>query len=324
MADEPTWKTALLSSGLPLEYEAARLLASKGFHVRWGLQYAPRDSAGVTDSSVDLHARSATPFSDASRVTGSLELVLECRHRRPKLNWLFLPEANPPAGFPACPGRVIRAVDRFCLYSVDDRACVAFEAELPICCKGLEIDLSSGRVDDSGLSGGLAQLQYALPRLMIQSVLRNFSDPGSENTPFLFCPVLLTTASLLVANKDLGVKEVEQASDLGELAGEVPYLVTTLEYGPDFEAHCQREFRALEALERTDALLMVESKRAGLCQSERELPVATIEALIAADGYWLQRLFTRFVVCTRSGLSTLIDRIQQAAERAIESRKQLR
>jgi hypothetical protein len=323
LSEDLNWKTGLLGSGLPLEHEAARLLVSKGFRVDSDFKYARTDHGEAGRFSVNLHAKAFAPFSDPKRATAALDLVVECRHTRPDVGWLFLPDPNPPAGPPAASGHTIRVIDEFSLSSVDAGATAAFEAEMAICCKGLRIDLAGAAVDDAEISRGLVQLQYALPRLMVESVLLHFSNQAEQNVPFLFCPVLLTTAPLLVARGDLGVEEVERSSELGELAAEVPYLVVISDYGPDFQSHCRREFGALEKLERDDDLLMIETKRAGLYESQRGLPVATIESLIAADPYRLQSLFTRFIVCTRSELPALVTKIQQAAETAMQSRKEL-
>jgi hypothetical protein len=51
--------------------------------------------------------------------------------------------------------------------------------------------------------------------------------------------------------------------------------------------------------------------------------LATIESLMAGDHYRLQDLFTRFIVCTRLGLPSLVEKIQEAAEAAVQSRKEL-
>jgi hypothetical protein len=324
LSDDLKWKAELLSSGLPLQFEAAKLLASRGFRVDSDFKYAWADGGRVKDCSVDLHARVFTPFSGPERPTGALDLVLECRHTRPEVSWLFLPHPNLPADSAAVPGRSIRVVDEFSLCCVDGGAAAAFEAELPICCKGLQIDQALGRVDDVELRQGLGQLQDVLPRLMVESVLLHLGDQPHQNVPFLFCPIFLTTAPLLVARQELGVEKVEQSSALRELAAEVPYLVMILDYGPGFQSLCQKEFRRLQQLERSDDLLMVETKRAALCSSQHELPVATIESLMAADPYRLQRLFTRFIVCTNSQLSDLVGKIQQAAESALQSRQELR
>jgi len=323
LSEDPKWKAGLLSSGLPLEYEAARLLASRGFRVDADFKHAWADGGVVKGFSVDLRARAHAPFSIPGQVSGTLDLVVECRHTRGDVSWLFLRDPNPPGGPATVAGRTIRVVDEFSLCCVDAGPTAAFEAGLPICSKGLEIDQVTGRVDDTELGRGLGQLQYALPRLIVESVMLCFGDQSNRNVPLLFCPVLLTTAPLLVAHGGLGVQEVERAAALQELATEVPYLATVSDYGPDFQAHCQREFKALERLERNDGLLMVETKRAALCRSQRELPLATIESLLAGDHYRLQDLFTRFIVCTRLGLPSLVEKIQEAVEAAVQSRKEL-
>jgi hypothetical protein len=323
LSEDPKWKAGLLSSGLPLEFEAARLLASKGFRVDADFKYAWADTGFLNEYAVDLHARAWASSAEPRRVTGALELVLECRHTRPEISWLFLPDPNPRAESAVAAGRSIRSVDEFSLCCLDAAATAAFEAELPVCCKGLQIDPRMGGADDAEPRRGLTQLQCVLPRLMVECVLAHFGDRTDQNVPFLFCPILLTTAPLLVARPELGVEVVEQSSELRELAAEVPYLTMVTDYGPDFQSLCQKEFRRLERLERSDDLLMVETKRAALCHSQRELPVATIESLMAADPYRLQSLFTRFIVCTRPRLPDLVERIWQAAESALQSGKEL-
>ena len=306
-----------------MEHEAARLLVSKGFRVDADLKFAPAGGGPAGRRSVDLRGRGPIPFSDPNAPAGTLDLLVECRHTRPGVDWLFLPDLNPPAGALAGPGRAIRVIDEFSLSCVDAGVTAAFEAELPLCCKGFQVDPAGRAADDEEPSGGLALLQHALPRLMVERVLLAFSGQSDKNFPFLVCPVLLTTATLLVANRELGVEQVERASGLRELAAEVPYLVIVCDYGPDFASHCRQEFRTLEGLERDDDLLMVETKRAGLYPSQGELPLATIESLIAADPYRLQKLFTRFMVCTRSELPRLVDKIRQTAETAMQSRKEI-
>jgi hypothetical protein len=323
LPDDLKWKNELLRCGLPLESEATRLLVSKGLRVASDFKYVQAEHSRLESLSIDLHAKAFTPLSDPGRVTGALELIVECRQVHSGVCWLFLPEAESPAGPAAAVGNAIRVVDEFSLARIETPATAAFDAELPICCKGLEIDQATGRVDDGELGRLLAQLQYALPRLMVESMLLHFRDQTNPHVPFLFCPLLLTTARLLVADRELGVEHVKESSGLGELAAEVPYLVMVCSYGPDFQSHCRQQFAALEPLERNEELLMVETKRAAVCADQQELPVATIESLIAADPYRLQTLFTRFVVCTASRLSELVDRIQQAAESAVESRQEL-
>jgi hypothetical protein len=323
VSSDPKWKSELLRCGLPLESEAARLLVSKGFGVASDFKYARVEGGRLESLSIDLHAKAPVPPGEPGRAAGALDLIVECRHAPPGVCWLFLADPNQPAGSAAVSGHTIRVVDEFSLARIDAGSTAAFDAELPVCRKGLEIDQSAGRVDDAEPDGALVQLQYALPRLMAESVLRHFRDPSGRHLPFLFCPVLLSTAPLLVANRDLDAGQVEQSSGLRDLAAEVPYLVVVCDYGPDFHSHCQRQFRVLEPLERNDDLLMVETKRAAVCQDQHELPLATIESLLAADRHRLQTLFSRFIVCTAGRLAELVDKVQQTAAAAVASRQGL-
>jgi hypothetical protein len=66
-----------------------------------------------------------------------------------------------------------------------------------------------------------------------------------------------------------------------------------------------------------------ETKRVAVCQDQHELPLATIESLLAADRYRLQTLFSRFIVCTAGRLAELVDKVQQTAAAAVASRQEL-
>jgi hypothetical protein len=323
LSEAPKWINELLSSCLPLEFDVARLLVAKGFRVAADFKFNRTDSAALRDCSVQVLAGASLPFADPEQPTGTLELVLECRHRQSAAAWLFLPDPNPPEKSPLTPGNTIRVLDKFSSFAVDADATVPFDRQLPACYKGLEIDPDRGQVTDSALRQGIAQLQYALPRLLVELVTRNLAAHPGKNVPFLFCPVLLTTAPLLVAHREMGTQQVSQASQLPDLADQAPFLVVYCDYGPEFEAHCRREFRVLEALERSDNTLIVERRRAVHYRSATELPIAVIESLLAADRHWLRRLFTHFIVCTDSQLPTLLDALKEAAAAAIQSRKEV-
>ncbi|OHB67333.1 MAG: hypothetical protein A2V70_00155 [Planctomycetes bacterium RBG_13_63_9] len=323
MSEKAHWREELLASGLPLESDAARLLVSKGFRVVSDFKFTRAESGVVRDCFVQLLAGTSLGPSDPDQPTGSLELVFECRHRSSGAAWLYLSDPNPREKSPITPGHTVRVVDTFSSFAVDGDATVAFDRQLPACYKGVEIDVERGSVADVEPSGGLAQLQYALPRVVVEIISRNLTGPPGRNVPFLFCPVLLTTARLLVADEGLSVERVKRASELLELAHEVPYLTVYSDYGPDFQSHCQREFGALEALERGDDTLIVERRRAAHYRSDTELPIAVIESLMAADRHWLHRLFTQFVVCSEPQLPALLDAIQQVAASAIQSRKEV-
>ena len=70
MSKSNKWKSKLISSSLPLEFEVAKYFVSKGFSVtadytyaRADYTYARNDSGTVKDFSVDLKASAYLPFS---------------------------------------------------------------------------------------------------------------------------------------------------------------------------------------------------------------------------------------------------------------------
>jgi len=323
LADEANWKTELLASNLPLEFEAAGVLVSAGFTVDSDFRYTWVDAEAGREAAIGIRATGLPPFADPEQATGTLDLLLQCRYRPPGAGWLFLPDPNPPDRSPATLGHTIRMVDAFSLFSVDAKAAVAFDVGQSICHKGLEIDVATGDVSETELTRGLEQLRYALPRLLIENVRRCLNGGIQQSVPLLFCPILLTSAELFVADKGLSEMDVAGASDLGELATAVPYAIFYSGYSPGLQAHCTREFRQLEPLARSDKFTTIEDRRARHFKTERELPYAIIQSLIAGDPYWLHRLFTQFIVCTKSELPALVDAVKQTAVSAMQSRRQL-
>jgi len=323
LSDTSPWKTGLLASGLPLESEVAALLVGAGFRVDTDFKFRRPEGEATGESSVPLRARAAAPLSDPERAAASVDLLFECRHRDPQTAWLFLPEVNEPSRSPVVKGNTIRVVDKFSPYAMDPSATAGFDVQMPICRKGLEIEAGHGNVCRREPDGGLEQLQYVLPRLLIEAISSHLGGPPGKNAPFMFCPILLTTARLLVADKGMSAESVERAVGLEELAEEVPCLIAHRDFGPDFASFCRQEFRVLEGLESHDGTLIVERKRAGHFRSDAELPVAIIESLIAGRPEWLQRFFTQFVVCTASKLPALIESIRRAVDAAVETRKGL-
>jgi hypothetical protein len=89
------WKRNLLSASLPLEYEVARILVTRGFAVEADYTYGrDAESGQPKDFSVDILARGSPPFTDPNIVDGTFELLIECKHRVRGTKWLFLPDTN--------------------------------------------------------------------------------------------------------------------------------------------------------------------------------------------------------------------------------------
>ncbi|OQY60706.1 MAG: hypothetical protein B6245_00195 [Desulfobacteraceae bacterium 4572_88] len=326
MSDHLKWKKGLLSSSLPLEWEISRQLVSEGFVVHSDYKYSQSHSAPVRSAPVDLCAKAYMPFRPASQplsqssLTAQLELLIECRHRNPDKIWLFLPDPNLPEVSPARVGNTLRVVDKFSSYVIESEAPAAFDMQLPLCQKGLEIDSRTGDIDESVLRNALLQLQYALPRLLTENVLFYLVSPSPENIPFLFCPVILTNTQLFVLNRDTDSKQVEACSEIRDIAAPAPYLTLYLNCSADFEAQCMRETLRLKPLQRNERAMVIERRRARHYQNQSLLPFTIIDALTTAEHYHTQAFFTQFIVCSNSHFAELLEHIRNTATSALSSR----
>ena len=185
MSEPGKWKSKLLSSSVPMEYEVARVLVERGFAVDADYSYA-RDDAGITKGfSVDIRATGYPPFRGNKLLT-TIELLVECKHRHRSNKWLFFRDPNTEDMSPFTLGYTIRAVDRFSPAFFSPGSTVSFDEEAIFCIKGVEVDTSNGNVHDTEIKHGLAQLQYALPRLLTDSIRSTFSTVTRITIPSSF------------------------------------------------------------------------------------------------------------------------------------------
>ena len=320
MSTSLKWKSKLLSSGLPLEYEAASLLAAKGFAVSADYAYARNDSGLTKDFSVDIHARAFPPFSDPNEISAELDLLVECKHRHSNVTWLFMPDPNKEDFSPLTGGYTLRSIDMFSRWFLPSGGTADFEREMEMCYKGMEIDGSDGRVYDSEIKHGLSQLQYALPRLLSDTALFNIYSHPDDNVPFLICPILLTTASLLVAARTLTRDKVQAARDVSDLGKQVPYLISYSDTGPDFDNHRQRACAGLIALHDNPTAQAINEHRLKNGEYSFRAPIVYGRSLGSGSGGRFPELFSQFVVCNVSHFADLVTRIRQIVSRTTRAR----
>jgi len=301
------WKNKLISSSLPLEFEAARVLVSQNFSVTADYTYARDDSGIAKDFSVDLLARAFTPFTNPNKITASLELLVECKQRNPNTKWLFLPDINRGDLSPITIGITLRAVDEFHKGFFPSSSTIAFDRDGPFCYKGTEIDENTGRVDDSELKHGISQLQYALPRLLTDNILFQLRCHEDDNVPFLFCPILLTTSKLFILNRKVNINDIRTAKSLNDIAKCVPYLFLYSDCGPDFEKHCIKECSSLRN-PYSESISDINEYR--LKHGEYEFKLPQNLGLSIANGRE-HDYFTQFVVCSFENFPSLLRRIKQ-------------
>jgi len=320
------WKSNLLSSSLPLEYEVARTLVTKGFAVEADYTYGrDAESGQPKDFSVDMLARGFPPFTKPNTVDGTLELLIECKHRVRGTKWLFLPDVNKDKFSHIYLGCALRVFDDFSPYIVNKNPSYEFTHKTPCCYKGIEVQ-QADRVYDAEIKHGIEQLRYAFPRLISNAILNNIMGHPEDNRPFLICPILLTTAELLVLDKKLTIDYVEAADDLTALGKPVPYLITYSGYGPDFENHCTKMCKVLTDYVGHNLVRKVDDIRGVISDGRyrRQGPIAFMKELAAADDTALQLYFTQFVVCTKDGFAKLVDKLKRWSVQILDSRTDMR
>lgn len=168
--EKKSWKENLLSSSVPMEFEVSKLLVKHGFSTSSDYSYTRHGAQGRDDFSVDLHASIYLPYRRPNEITAEFDLLIECKHRHRNNKWLFFPDPNRGAFSPFTLGHTLRVVDVFSPVMPGDEHTIAFDNKANFCLKGVEIDLNSGAVHDAEIRRGLAQLQYALPRLVTETI----------------------------------------------------------------------------------------------------------------------------------------------------------
>jgi len=321
------WKSNLLSSSLPLEYEAARVLATKGFAIDADYTYGRDAESGLSkDFSVDILAAGYPPFTDPNIIDGTLELLVECKHRIRGTRWLFLPDVNRTEFSNIYLGCALRVFDNFSTYVVDKKPSYEFTNKTPCCYKGVEVQ-SSGSVFDAEIKHGIEQLRYALPLLMRNGIVHNIAGHPEDNQPFLICPILLTTAELFVLDKKLSMATVEAADDLTDLGKPVPYLITYSGYGPGFESHCQKicgvltkHYMGNKRVREIDDLRGVISDG----KYRHQGPLAFMEGLATSNDTVLPLYFTQFIVCNMDGFAKLVDKLKRDTVQVLNSKTNMK
>ena len=324
MSQPQKWKHALLMSSMPLEFEAARLLAREGFAINSDFRYGFHEGEPRRDTAIDLHARLLLSVSDGDETGVPLELLVDCVHRPPHAAGLFLPDLNPEGLSPATPGRTLRVVDQFSPFVVAPDAAVRFDQDLPVCYKGMEVDLETGEVDEGLFRSGLWRLQNPLPRLLSENIHIQLTAHRHANRPFFFCPVLLTTSELYVLRPDITLPDITAAETIQEVGSQTPYLVIYSDMSPDFRRRCISEFDRLRPLLRDAKAEEIERKKARFYGDRVNLPFSILDALMTADYFYLNTFFTQFVICSNEAFPALVRAMKQTAQDALKSCDQIR
>lgn len=243
MNESKKWKSRLLSSSLPLEYEVAKILTDRDFSVSFDYSYYRKDGDHKKEFSTDLKALHFFPLDTEDRIDASLTLVAECKYREEGKKWIFLPDINKPEFSDFTLGYTIKSLAEFSTKATKQDLISSFEEEFNYALKGVEINVTSGEVFDKDIRHGIAQLKFALPYLIKNTIDNNRFCHLVDAHPGYVISVLVTNADLYILNEEFSIERVKECEDLEELAQHVPYLVCHTEIGPDFTDHHKGIFR---------------------------------------------------------------------------------
>jgi hypothetical protein len=158
------------------------------------------------------------------------------------------------------------------------------------------------------------QLQYALPRLLTERIRFNIHGGADENNPFFFCPILLTTAPILVAKSSASIEAVEAAESLEDIADPAPWVVVHCDTTPDFERHRVRECAPLQALADDSWVKEIDTFRLKQGEYKHRLPSKRCGDLTSFDTPRFFEYFSQVVVCSLEHFPVLIGRLKQTTE----------
>jgi hypothetical protein len=226
------WKAALLSSGVPLEAAAARMM-NRGQVEVTEYRYWRYDREKGRDSvfSVDLHVAYGESPGPAI-----VDLFVECKYRHDSVEW-FLGRAEhltpEGGGFrPNWPS--LHGIGHLATQLINHTRTSDFVRGFTACRPGIEI-LANGDRNQAAIDHALGQLAYATATAGVARLEDQLTARMRDYTvyPVFILPVVLTTAKLWILKSGVGVQDVRNAARQEDVADEVSQLAIRRE--PDIE-----------------------------------------------------------------------------------------
>ncbi len=321
------WKERLLSSSLPLEFEVANFLAKEGFFLVPDYKYQRKTNDSIKECSIDLRATRYFPLTNPSSFTSSLELMVECKYRAPNKVCLFLPEilsrdsiSNVTLGGTLC------LIDQFSYDRIPTDSIYKFEEGIPVCYKGIDIDLSSGTVEDKEINEGIDQLMYSLPQMHFNNVTSNFTGHPEDNKPYFAISILITNADIRILKPNVSITKIQKAKNINVISHSVPYLIFYKSHGDLFKEHSQLIFEDMREYLSNKNLSSLQQRliNSKIEKYDFNYPYTIISG--CAKGYpsFFQYLFHQFLICNLKSLPVLIKDIKRILTSSLRKRKNFR
>lgn len=243
MSETKKWKSRLLSSSIPLEYEVAKILSDLDFMVSFDYTYYRRDGEFKKEFSTDIKGYFLFPLNTENEIDASLTSLVECKYREEGKKWIFLPDVNKLDTSSFMPGNTIKSLSEFSTIKNKDNLIGNFEDKLDFALKGVEVSLTTGEVFDKDIRHGISQLQFALPYLIKGCIGSNVFGHLVDVKPEYLISILVTNADLYILNDNFSIDKIREVENFEELAKKVPYLVYFSDIGPDFTDHHKEIFK---------------------------------------------------------------------------------
>ena len=242
MSDKPTrsWKDALLTTSLPLEFLVAEKLGNAGFFVSGEFPYTRQNENGhEAEFSVDIACFELLEIN--AETWGELHLLVECKYNYPTVKWVFAKHPNDEAVVLG----VINEFQDLCTRRLRNQdSLYDLDRGIPFCFKGVE--LHTKEAHEKGIKHGLSQLRWALPQLVANIVHSQAATLNDIDLNLGFvCPILLTNAPLYVLRNGVDLTDVRNATEIGQIADEVESLIVYQERGPQLDRHVRTIFDAI-------------------------------------------------------------------------------
>lgn len=323
MTEESKWKSKLLSSSTPLEYEVAKTLVSKGFSVTADYSYAREDEGRLKDFSVDISAYGFPPFNSENNLKSTFSLLVECKYRHRGITWLFFPDPNEDTSHVFLSGSTLHAVDEFSPKFFPYNCTGTIEDSAPYSFKGVEVNVDRGDVHDAEIRRGLLQIQYALPRVLTREIMSSVTLNLEDNLPFFFCGMVVTTAPLMLAREGLTMADVEKAVTLGDIAEPVPWLIACVDPASDFIRHRANACAPLRELAHHPLMAALDQLRATAGENEYCLP-STMCRELADENSGRGSYFRQIIVCSFEHLDDFLEHVKNISSRAVRGLRDTR
>ena len=233
-----SWKEPLLKTSLPLEHEVTEVLQRRGFHVLGPFSYPRANESGVqTEFSVDVQA--LTTVRRSSELAMGLELLAECKYSSPGTDWVFapLPESS------LTRATAVDLLQQATTVQADPRLLRSLDASVHVCGRGVVVH--NGEAAETIIQRGLTQLRYAIPHFAATIFENQHTIVPDTGRPVILVKALITSATLRVLNRGVGVDACQGAETLDDVSCTVDSLIVQQEPGPLLRQHARDVAREL-------------------------------------------------------------------------------